>query len=216
MKHTKKGNRHEVIGREQITGRTLQCCLAYGCRLEMSNTSPKNAVIMPTWRCRGMACTIHRSLRSRHDGLSVRHGLEKISPRQIRSVFEGLHKLDAVGFVSQRYPMRSKRGKPETNADLWATGRILLDGKYHVITPFHVWKEHLRHRLVTNKTLEAETPDFKWVDEGNSFTFPEEDDFNDHWQPQYCGPDSEDNSVDEASAAASGAASSCGDAIPKT
>src|SRR6266699_1322091 len=37
-----KGNRNEDIGREQITGRCH--AVGLGCRLEMSNTAPRNAV----------------------------------------------------------------------------------------------------------------------------------------------------------------------------
>jgi len=104
---------------------------------------------------------------------------EKISPGQLPiRCSKDLHTWMRCGFVFQSIPDWIKKESPQTK-DLWAPDESYFDGKYHVYYAFSVFGKNTSGiALVTNKTLNPNSPDFKWVDEGLVLRSREEDDFN--------------------------------------
>ena len=104
---------------------------------------------------------------------------EKISPGQLPiRCSKDLHTWKRCGFVFRSIPDWIKKESPQTK-DLWAPDESYFDGKYHVYYAFSVFGKNTSGiALVTNKTLNPSSPDFKWEDEGLVFRSREEDDFN--------------------------------------
>src|SRR5256714_260359 len=104
---------------------------------------------------------------------------ETISPGQLPiRCSKDLHTWKRCGFVFRSIPDWIKKESPQTK-DLWAPDESYFDGKYHVYYAFSVFGKNTSGiALVTNKTLNPSSPDFKWVDEGLVFRSREEDDFN--------------------------------------
>lgn len=82
------------------------------------------------------------------------------------------------GFVFQTIPEWIKKESPETK-DLWAPDVSYFDGKYHIYYAFSVFGKNTSGiALVTNKTLDPASGNYKWVDDGLVLRSHLEDDFN--------------------------------------
>ena len=104
---------------------------------------------------------------------------EKNSPGQLPiRCSKDLRSWKRCGFVFQGIPDWIRKESPQTK-DLWAPDESYFDGKYHVYYAFSVFGKNTSGvALVTNKTLNPDSPDFRWVDEGLVFRSREDDDFN--------------------------------------
>jgi arabinan endo-1,5-alpha-L-arabinosidase len=84
----------------------------------------------------------------------------------------------ACGFVFSEIPAWIKQESPETT-ELWAPDISYLDGKFHLYYAYSAFGVNTSGiALLTNKTLDSSSPDFKWVDEGLVLKSHAEDDFN--------------------------------------
>ena len=82
------------------------------------------------------------------------------------------------GFVFQGIPEWIQKESPKTQ-DLWAPDESYFNGKYHLYSAFSIFGKNTSGiALVTNKTLDPGSADYKWADEGLVFRSREEDDFN--------------------------------------
>jgi len=89
-----------------------------------------------------------------------------------------LHHWRRCGYVFESIPEWIKRASPETK-DLWAPDPSYSNGVYHIYYAYSSFGKNTSGiALVTNKTLDRASPDFKWVDEGVVFISRLEDDFN--------------------------------------
>src|SRR3984893_3081049 len=89
-----------------------------------------------------------------------------------------LHHWRRCGYVFESIPEWIKRASPETK-DLWAPDPSYSNGVYHIYYAYSSFGKNTSGiALVTNKTLDRASPDFKWVDEGLVFISRLEDDFN--------------------------------------
>ena len=84
----------------------------------------------------------------------------------------------ACGFVFQETPAWIKHESPKTK-ELWAPDISYFDGKFHLYYAYSVFGKNTSGiALLTNKTLNPQSPDFRWVDEGLVLKSRAEDDFN--------------------------------------
>jgi arabinan endo-1,5-alpha-L-arabinosidase len=82
------------------------------------------------------------------------------------------------GEVFADIPDWIKKDSPQTR-DLWAPDVSYFDGKYHVYYAFSIFGKNTSGiALVTTKTLDRASPDFRWVDEGLVLKSTAGDDFN--------------------------------------
>jgi arabinan endo-1,5-alpha-L-arabinosidase len=82
------------------------------------------------------------------------------------------------GAVFATIPDWIQKESPETK-DLWAPDISYCNGKYHVYYAFSAFGKNTSGiALVTNKTLDQSSPDFRWVDEGLVLKSLASDDFN--------------------------------------
>jgi arabinan endo-1,5-alpha-L-arabinosidase len=89
-----------------------------------------------------------------------------------------LHHWKRCGYVFQGIPEWIKQASPKTK-DLWAPDPSFFNGKYHIYYAYSVFGKNTSSiALVTNKTLDPRSQDFKWVDEGVVLTSHLEDKFN--------------------------------------
>jgi len=71
-----------------------------------------------------------------------------------------------------------KAASPETK-DLWAPDISFYNGMYHLYYAFSIFGKNLSGiALVTNKTLDSASPNYKWVDQGLVLQSKTTDDFN--------------------------------------
>ena len=91
---------------------------------------------------------------------------------------QDLHHWKRCGYVFPGVPEWIAKESPQTK-DLWAPDESFFDGTYHLYYAFSVFGKNTSGiALLTNKTLDPASPDFKWVDEGLVLRSRAEDDFN--------------------------------------
>jgi arabinan endo-1,5-alpha-L-arabinosidase len=84
----------------------------------------------------------------------------------------------ACGYVFSETPAWIKQESPKTK-ELWAPDISYFDGKFHLYYAYSSFGVNTSGiALLTNKTLNRESPDFHWVDEGLVLRSRAEDDFN--------------------------------------
>jgi len=84
----------------------------------------------------------------------------------------------ACGFVFAEIPAWIKTESPKTT-ELWAPDVSYFDGKFHLYYAFSSFGVNTSGiALVTNKTLNPLSPDYRWVDEGLVFRSGADDNFN--------------------------------------
>jgi arabinan endo-1,5-alpha-L-arabinosidase len=84
----------------------------------------------------------------------------------------------ACGYVFSETPAWIKQESPKTK-ELWAPDISYFDGKFHLYYAYSIFGINTSGiALLTNKTLNTESPDFHWVDEGLVLRSRAEDDFN--------------------------------------
>ena len=102
-----------------------------------------------------------------------------------------LHEWKKCGNVFNHIPEWIEKESPKTK-ELWAPDISYFNGEYHLYYAFSVFGKNTSGiALLTNKTLNSKSPDFRWVDHGLILQSRVEDDFNaidpnivlDHGQP---------------------------------
>jgi arabinan endo-1,5-alpha-L-arabinosidase len=84
----------------------------------------------------------------------------------------------ACGYVFSEIPAWIKRESPNTS-ELWAPDISYFDGKFHLYYAFSAFGVNTSGiALLMNKTLDRQSPDFHWVDEGLVLRSLAQDDFN--------------------------------------
>jgi len=82
------------------------------------------------------------------------------------------------GYVFSDTPEWIKKVSPTTK-ELWAPDISYFDGKFHLYYAYSVFGRNTSGiALLTNKTLDPESSDYKWIDEGLVLVSHAEDDFN--------------------------------------
>src|ERR1700722_12783086 len=84
----------------------------------------------------------------------------------------------ACGYVFSDVPAWIKRLSPKTK-ELWAPDISFFDGKFHLYYAYSAFGVNTSGiALLTNKTLNPQSPDYHWTDEGLVLQSRAEDDFN--------------------------------------
>ncbi|PYT95641.1 MAG: arabinan endo-1,5-alpha-L-arabinosidase [Acidobacteria bacterium] len=84
----------------------------------------------------------------------------------------------ACGSVLAEIPGWIRNGSPKTK-ELWAPDISFFDGEYHLYYAYSVFGRNTSGiALLTNKTLNPQSPDYNWVDKGLVLRSGTEDDFN--------------------------------------
>ena len=82
------------------------------------------------------------------------------------------------GFVFSEIPAWIKQESPKTR-ELWAPDISYFDGRFHLYYAYSLFGVNTSGiALLTNKTLNPQSPDFHWMDEGLVLRSRTEDDFN--------------------------------------
>jgi arabinan endo-1,5-alpha-L-arabinosidase len=91
---------------------------------------------------------------------------------------QDLHHWKRCGNVFAAIPDWIKKRSPETK-ELWAPDISFFNGEYHLYYAFSAFGKNTSGiALLTNKTLNAKSPDFHWSDRGLVLESRKEDDFN--------------------------------------
>jgi arabinan endo-1,5-alpha-L-arabinosidase len=91
---------------------------------------------------------------------------------------QDLHYWKLCGSVFDRIPDWIRKESPETK-ELWAPDISYFSGEYHLYYAFSAFGKNTSGiALLTNKTLNPNSPDFHWVDRGLVLRSRLEDDFN--------------------------------------
>ena len=89
-----------------------------------------------------------------------------------------LHQWRKCGYVLSQIPQWIKKQSPETK-ELWAPDISYFNGMYHLYYAYSVFGKNTSGiGLLTNTTLNPNSPDSRWVDQGLVFRSRLEDDFN--------------------------------------
>jgi arabinan endo-1,5-alpha-L-arabinosidase len=89
-----------------------------------------------------------------------------------------LHRWKRCGYVFPAVPDWIRKISPETK-NLWAPDPSYFNGLYHIYYAYSAFGKNTSGiALVTNKTLDPASPDFKWMDQGEVLNSRKEDDFN--------------------------------------
>lgn len=84
----------------------------------------------------------------------------------------------ACGYVFSEIPVWIRQESPKTK-ELWAPDISYFDGRFHLYYAYSLFGKNTSGiALLTNKTLNPQSPDFQWVDEGLVLRSRTEDDFN--------------------------------------
>jgi len=84
----------------------------------------------------------------------------------------------ACGYVFSEIPAWIREKSPKTK-ELWAPDVSYFDGKFHLYYAYSAFGVNTSGiALLTSKTLDPQSPDFHWVDEGLVLESHKEDDFN--------------------------------------
>jgi arabinan endo-1,5-alpha-L-arabinosidase len=82
------------------------------------------------------------------------------------------------GHVLDEIPEWIRKESPGTK-ELWAPDISFFNGKYHLYYAYSLFGKNTSGiALLTNKTLDSASPDYKWMDEGLVLRSRAEDDFN--------------------------------------
>jgi arabinan endo-1,5-alpha-L-arabinosidase len=91
---------------------------------------------------------------------------------------QDLHLWHRCGAVFDKVPDWIKKESPATK-ELWAPDISYFNGEFHLYYAFSVFGKNTSGiALLTNKTLNPKSPDFRWVDHGLVLQSHLEDDFN--------------------------------------
>ena len=91
---------------------------------------------------------------------------------------EDLRHWKRCGQVFDEIPEWIRKQSPATK-ELWAPDISYFNGEYHLYYAFSVFGKNTSGiALATNKTLDASSPDFHWIDQGLVLLSKETDDFN--------------------------------------
>jgi arabinan endo-1,5-alpha-L-arabinosidase len=91
---------------------------------------------------------------------------------------QNLHLWKRCGFVLKQIPAWIRKESPKTR-NLWAPDISFFHGEYHLYYAFSVFGKNTSGiALLTNKTLDPKSPNFRWVDQGLVLRSTEQDDFN--------------------------------------
>ena len=91
---------------------------------------------------------------------------------------QDLHQWQKCGYVFTEIPQWIKKESPETK-QLWAPDISYFNGEYHLYYAFSVFGKNTSGiALLTNKTLNPKSSDFRWVERGLVLLSRPEDDFN--------------------------------------
>ncbi len=89
-----------------------------------------------------------------------------------------LHEWKRCGNVFAQIPEWIKKSSPQTK-ELWAPDISFFDGEYHLYYAFSVFGKNTSGiALLTNKTLDPGSPNFRWEDRGLVLESRLEDDYN--------------------------------------
>ncbi|MGA8270759.1 MAG: arabinan endo-1,5-alpha-L-arabinosidase [Candidatus Sulfotelmatobacter sp.] len=89
-----------------------------------------------------------------------------------------LHVWKMCGYVFDKIPEWIKQQSPETK-ELWAPDISYFNGEYHLYYAFSAFGKNTSGiALLTNKTLDPTSPNFRWADRGLVLLSRLEDDFN--------------------------------------
>jgi arabinan endo-1,5-alpha-L-arabinosidase len=89
-----------------------------------------------------------------------------------------LQEWKLCGHVLDAIPEWIQKESPQTK-DLWAPDISYFNGKYHLYYAYSIFGKNTSGiALLTNKTLDPASPDYKWVDEGLVLRSRATDDFN--------------------------------------
>lgn len=89
-----------------------------------------------------------------------------------------LHLWSRCGEVFPAIPEWIQKMSPKT-AELWAPDISYFDGLYHLYYAFSIFGKNTSGiALATNETLDASSPNYKWVDRGLVLRSSQQDDFN--------------------------------------
>ncbi|GAC1702609.1 MAG: arabinan endo-1,5-alpha-L-arabinosidase [Candidatus Acidiferrum sp.] len=89
-----------------------------------------------------------------------------------------LYQWKRCGYVLPTIPEWIKKESPETK-NLWAPDVSFFNGTYHIYYAFSVFGKNTSGiALITNKSLDPASPNFKWIDEGLVLRSQLQDDFN--------------------------------------
>jgi arabinan endo-1,5-alpha-L-arabinosidase len=89
-----------------------------------------------------------------------------------------LHHWKRCGYVFPRMPEWIQKESPGTK-ELWAPDVSYFNGEFHLYYAFSLFGKNTSGiALVTNKTLDPASPNFRWVDRGLVLRSRAEDDFN--------------------------------------
>jgi arabinan endo-1,5-alpha-L-arabinosidase len=89
-----------------------------------------------------------------------------------------LHQWKRCGYVFPRIPDWIQKESPGTK-ELWAPDVSYFKGEFHLYYAFSLFGKNTSGiALVTNKTLDPASPNFRWVDRGLVLRSRAEDDFN--------------------------------------
>jgi arabinan endo-1,5-alpha-L-arabinosidase len=84
----------------------------------------------------------------------------------------------ACGSVFSEIPAWIKQDSPKTS-ELWAPDISYFDGRFHLYYAYSTFGVNISGiALLTNKTLNQQSPDYRWVDEGLVLRSRAEEDFN--------------------------------------
>ena len=91
---------------------------------------------------------------------------------------QDLHQWQKCGYVLPQIPQWIQKESPETK-ELWAPDISYFNNEYHLYYAFSVFGKNTSGvALLTNKTLNPKSPDYRWVDRGLVLRSRLEDDFN--------------------------------------
>ena len=108
---------------------------------------------------------------------STNNGAERKGELPIRCSHD-LHQWKRCGYVFPRMPEWIQKESPGTK-ELWAPDVSYFNGEFHLYYAFSLFGKNTSGiALVTNKTLDPASPDFRWVDRGLVLRSRAEDDFN--------------------------------------
>jgi len=108
---------------------------------------------------------------------STNNGPERKGELSIRCSRD-LHQWKRCGYVFPRIPDWIQKESPGTK-ELWAPDISYFNGEFHLYYAFSLFGKNISGiALVTNKTLDPASPNFRWVDRGLVLRSRAEDDFN--------------------------------------
>lgn len=91
---------------------------------------------------------------------------------------KNLHLWKSCGYVFRQIPKWIRKDSPKTR-NLWAPDISFFDGEYHLYYAFSLFGKNISGiALLTNKTLNPKSPNFRWVNRGLVLRSTARDDYN--------------------------------------